>query len=259
MTALLQAVGHLALLMLGGVALWWVLRSLQALVRISPVPWRLKSALLRFAPAAELILAVAYIASGLAYLLNDDREFGWMVTALVLALVLFAWSALYDLVCGVAFRVAMVCRPGDLVQVDDVEGRVMVVGARSLVLQTRQGDEAVVPYGWIARRTLRRTQSVSGAYVHAFELDQEAGAEFAELKRTVIEAARRSHWSSVVHEPKVERREGTKIEVTVYAHDADHAPLVEAAVRKVLTGREAASVFDSAPRPKAPTFRRPLG
>ncbi|MEM7156142.1 MAG: mechanosensitive ion channel domain-containing protein [Myxococcota bacterium] len=259
MTALLEAVGHLALLLLGGVALVWLLRSLGALARISPLPWRIKTALLRLAPAAELILAVAYVASSLAFLLNNDREFGWMVAALVLALVLFSWSALYDLVCGVAFRVALVCRPGDLVQVEDVEGRVMVVGARALVLQTRQGDEAVVPYGWIARRTLRRTQSVSGAYVHAFELDQEAGAGFADLKRTVIEAAMRSHWSSVVHEPKVERRGGTKIEVTVYAHDADHAPLVEAAVRKVLVGREAAQVFDGAPPPRTPTFRRPLG
>jgi hypothetical protein len=70
--------------------------------------------------------------------------------------------------------------------------------------------------------------------VHAFVLEQPADADFAHLKRHVIRAAMRSHWASVVHAPKVERREGNHIEVSVYALDADHAPVVEAAVRRAL-------------------------
>jgi len=234
MNALLQATGHLALLLLGGVALSWLLRLVELLVRISPMPESLKSTLLRFAPAAELIVALAYVASGLAFLLGNDREFAWTVMALVLALVVLSWSSLYDLACGVAFRVAQSCQVGDMVRVGEVEGRVLEIGTSALVLQTRRGDEAVVPYGSIARQTLRRTQSVSGAYMHTFELHDTADEEFAALKQEVIEAALRSHWASVVHIPKLERREGAKVEVTIYAMDADHAPLVEATVRRAL-------------------------
>lgn len=242
MTALLDAIVQLALLLLGGIAVIWGVRALFALARLSPLPPLLKDWLARVAPAIELVVGVAYVASSLAYLFEHDRWFAWIVLALFVALVVLSWSALYDLVSGVAFRVAQVCHEGDLVQVGDVEGRVLRIGTRALVLQTREGDEAVVPYGAIARRALRRTQSVHGAYVHAFELDQPVEEGFAELKQRVIDAALRCHWASVVHEPKVERREGTRIEVTVYAHDADHAPRVEAAIRRALDGGGASPV-----------------
>lgn len=252
MSALIDAIALLAALVLGGVVLGWLFAGLVALVRLSPMPTTLKARLLRFSPAVELLVAVAYLASALAFLFDHDRQFAWIVLSLVIALTLLSWSALYDVISGVAFRVAEVCQPGDLVQVSDVEGRVLAVGTRSIVLQTRDGDEAVVPYGSIARRALRRTQSVHGAHVHAFVLDERVDEGFAELKRQVIDAAIRCHWSSVVHEPKVERREGTQIEVTVYAHDADHAPKVEAAIRRALTSKAASRVFEQAARVQPP-------
>lgn len=243
---LIGAIGDLAAWVLGGLVLFWLLRLVNFLVRMSPLPPRLKTSLLRVAPIVELVVAVAYVASALVELLEAEPEFAWVLIALVITLVVFSWSALYDLVLGVVFRVGQVCQVGDLVQVDDIDGRVLAVGARALVLQTRDGDEAVVPYGRIGRRTLRRTQSVSGAYVHSFVLEQPVGQGFAELKRRVVEAAMRSHWASAVHEAKVERRVGGTVEVSVFAHDADHAPLVEAVVRQALSSEvmDMSQVFD---------------
>ncbi|MCX4241184.1 mechanosensitive ion channel domain-containing protein [Paraliomyxa miuraensis] len=231
---LLGAIGDLAFWVLGGLLLAWLLRLLVSLVEVGPMSTRLRATILRFAPVVELTVAVAYVASAVVALRAGEPAFAWTLIALVGIMGALAWSSLYDLVLGVAFRVAQVCQVGDQVRVDDVEGRVLAVGLRALVLQTREGDEAVVPWGRVGRRTLRRTQSVSGAYVHAFVLDEPAGADFLELKRRVITAAMRCHWASAVHEAKVERRTGGQIEVSVYAHDADHASLVEAAVRRAL-------------------------
>lgn len=231
---LLGSIGDLAAWVLGGVLLVWLLRLLIALVEVGPIPPRIKASILRFGPVVELTVAVAYVATALVALEADEPRFAWTLIALVATLVAFSWSSLYDLVLGVAYRVAQVCQVGDQVRVDDVEGRVLEVGNRALVLQTREGDEAVVPWGRVSRRTLRRTQSVSGAYVHSFTLDEPAGEDFAELKHRVIAAAMRCHWASAVHEAKVERRMGGHVEVSVYAHDADHAPMVEAAVRRAL-------------------------
>lgn len=241
---LLGATAELAAWVVGGLVLAWSLRALVALVGVGPIPPRLKSSILRLAPVVGLTVAVAYVASALVALRADEPAFAWTLIALLATLAVFSWSSLYDLVLGVAFRTAQVCQVGDKVQVDDVEGRVLEVGTRALVLQTRDGDEAVVPWGRVARRTLRRTQSVSGAYVHAFTLDEPAGEGFAELKQRVIMAAMHSHWASAVHEAKVERRLGGVVEVSVFAHDADHAPMVEAAVRRALRGE--------APEPGAP-------
>lgn len=235
---LLGAIGELAAWVLGGLLLAWLLRLLVALVEVGPMSPRLRTSMLRFAPVVELTVAVAYVTSAVVALRADEPAFAWTLIALVATLVVFSWSSLYDVVLGVAFRIAQVCQVGDQVRVDDVEGRVLEVGTRALVLQTREGDEAVVPWGRVGRRTLRRTQSVSGAYVHSFMLDEPAGEGYADLKRRVIAAAMRCHWASAVHEAKVERRVGGQVEVSVYAHDADHAPLVEAAVRRVLAQGE---------------------
>lgn len=257
---LLAAIGDLATWVLGGLLLAWVLRLLVALVAMGPSTpraMRIRASVLRFAPVVELTVAVAYVASALVALRAQEPAFAWTLIALCATLVAFSWSSLHDLVLGVAFRVARVCQVGDQVRVDDVEGRVLEVGTRALVLQTREGDEAVVPWGRVGRRTLRRTQSVSGAYVHAFVLDEPAGEGFADLKLRVIAAAMRSHWASAVHEAKVERRPGGQVEVSVYAHDADHAPIVEAAVRRALAEGvpvEAASLESRPPIMMEPTM-----
>ncbi len=234
---LVRAGLELSVIVLGAIALVWLIRLLHFITRVLPIPARLRDALLRVAPIVEVTVALAYAAAGLAVLVVDEPAFAAILMSLVAVLVVFAWPALYDLMSGVAFRVSQPCRVGDHVELEDIEGRVIEIGTRAMVVQTRQGDEAVIPYGRVGRRTLRRTQSVSGAHVHAFVLDEQVGEDFAEIKQAVIRAAVRCHWGSVVHEPKVERRAGTKIEVSVYALDSDHAPLVEAAVRKGLRER----------------------
>ncbi|MCA9649691.1 MAG: mechanosensitive ion channel [Myxococcales bacterium] len=254
---LVEAIGDLAVWVLGGLLLLWLMRLLVTLVRVSPLPASLKASALRLAPVVELVVALAYVTSALYELLTEQPEFAWTLVALIGVLAMLSWSALYDLACGVVFRVSRVCQPGDLVEVGDARGRVIEVGMRALVLQTRQGDEAVVPYGSIARRPLRRTQSVSGAYVHAFGLGAEHGDDVAAIKRRVVEAVTRCHWASVVHEPKVERRDGGTLEVSVYAHDADHAPLVEAAVRQALSAARPATRSPSTLGPST-SGERPL-
>ena len=231
---LLRSVFDLFLLTLGAVGLIAILRLVAFGFRILPVPQQIRDSLQRFAPVLGLTVLVAYVASGVAFLLTREPEFAAVLLSLVGVLIIFAWAPLYDLIGGVAFRFGRWCHEGDQVRVGDVEGRVLRISMRALVIQTREGDEAVVPYSKITRETLRRTQSVSGAHVHAFVLDTPEGSDFVSLKQTAIRAALRCHWASVVHPPKVERRGRGTLEVSIYALDADHAPMVEAAIRTAL-------------------------
>ena len=231
---LLRSIVDLTLLTLGAVLLTIALQLIAFLFRVVPAPARARDGLQRIAPILGLTVLLAYIASGIAALLAREPEFAAVVVSLIGLLMLFAWAPLHDLISGVAFRFGRLCRVGDHVCVGDVQGRVLELGMRALIVQTPEGDEAVLPYGKISRATLRRTQSVSGAHVHAFAIEQPPGVDFASLKRHVVRSAMRCHWASVVHEPKVERRERPAIEVSVYALDADHAPVVEAAVRRAL-------------------------
>lgn len=260
---LFRSVVDLTFLTAGAVVLIVALQLVAFLFRVVPAPAAVRSGLQRIAPVLGLAALVAYIASGVAVLLTREPAFAAVLVSLIAMLVVFAWAPLYDLIGGVAFRFGRLCRVGDHVRVGDVEGRVLDVGMRSLVVQTPEGDEAVIPYGKITRETLRRTQSVSGAYVHAFAIEPSEDVDFSELKRQVVRAAMRCHWASVVHEPKVERRERGAIEVSVYALDADHAPVVEAAVRRGLASakprRDIAGLGPSLPSTTSvPTIKPPI-
>lgn len=231
---ILRAGLDVAFLVLGAVALIAVLKALTRLLSALPLPPSVRTNLGRGAPVLGLTVVIAYIA--FAALLISMREplFAWVLAALVALLIVFAWSPLYDLMAGVAFRAGRVCQVGDHVSVGDVEGRVVRLGSRVLVLRTRSGDEAVLPYGKIHRNTLRRTQSVPGAHVHSFVVEGAPLEELPTLRRRLIEAALRCPWSAVLHDPKVEQRQDGRLEVSVFALHADYAPLVEAAVRRAL-------------------------
>ena len=245
---LLRSGLDLLLLVVGGLLVAGLLRGLVVLSQLLPVRQSVRDGVVRFAPLVGLTVAIAYAASAVAVLLAREPEFATVLVAFMVLLIAFAWAPLHDLVSGVVFRLGRVCREGDVVRAGDVEGRVLRVGVRALVLHTKRGDEAVVPYGKIARGALRRTQTVAGAHLHTFFVDASAAESFADFKARVVRAALRSHWASVVHEPKIVLGEDGRVEVGVYALDADHAPALETEMRRTLAS--ARTIADVARMPE---------
>ncbi len=248
---LFRSMLDLVVLVLGALLLSALMRGVVSLLQILPVRQGIRDAVGRLAPLVGVTVAIAYATSAVAVLLARDREFATVLVALIVVLAAFAWAPLYDLVSGVAFRMGRVCREGDVIQVGDIEGRVLRVGLRALVVTTRSGDEAVVPYGKIGRGALRRSQSVRGAHLHTFFVDLPPDEAFPAVKQRLVRAALRCHWASVIHEPKVVLAPDGRAEVSVYALDADHAPALEAAVRRVLDARRPGPV--TIPRFPTPT------
>jgi hypothetical protein len=231
---LIRSVLDLAFLIVGAVGLIGVLKVMNAGLKLAPFPESVRPSVERAGPVLGLAVVIAYVA--FAALLISLREplFAGVLVTLIVVLVMFAWSPLYDLVSGVAFQAGQMCQVGDHVEVGEVSGRVVRLGSRVLVVRTRRGDEAVIPYGRINRSMLQRTQSVQGAYVHAFVLEARPLEEVPRLRKLVLQTALRSPWSSVRLAPKIERREDGQIEVSIFALNADYAPLVESAIRKAV-------------------------
>ena len=69
---LVEAIGDLAVWVLGGLLLLWLMRLLVTLVRVSPLPASLKASALRLAPVVELVVALAYVTSALYELLTTQ-------------------------------------------------------------------------------------------------------------------------------------------------------------------------------------------
>ena len=235
MSYFIQCAYDLAGLLLGALAVIAALKGVGRLLRLVWLPEPVREGIERVGPLLGLVAVLAYLAFGFLLIFEREEHFAWVILGVTTLCIAFAWSPLYDLVCGAAFRASRVCRLGDLVQVGKVEGRVIRLGTRVLVVRTHGGDEAVLYYGRIVRDAFRRTQSLTGAHVHSFRTPAPKPEALAEFRQRVRRAALRCHWSSVVHAPRVEPASDEEVEISVFALHRDYAPVVESAVRRAIS------------------------
>jgi small-conductance mechanosensitive channel len=243
---------ELLLLVGGALLLAAAFRAVVKLLELLPLGQNVRNAIERFTPLVGLTLALAYATAAVAFLLTHEPQSAAILVVLVVLVLAFAWAPLYDLIGGVAFRLGGTCRAGDTVEIGDIKGRVLRIGLRAIVLHTRTGDEALIPYSRINRGALRRMQSLVGAHIHTFTISLPPGESFLDVKQRIVHAALRNHWASVVHEPKVLPEAEGRVEVSVYALDADHVPTLEAAVRRAVSDVRATTDFTAPAAPPRP-------
>lgn len=220
----------LFVLLAGAAILAVVLLVIRSAVDLLPVAKSTRDAARRALPIASAGTALIYALIAVSVLFADQPAVAAIATVLVLgAFVLVSWSALHDVASGVFLKAGDICQTGDHVRIDDLNGRIVHMGLSVLVLETSDGDEALIPYSRIARDRLLRTPAEEGVTPHVFRLPI-GNASPAALKARVRRSALLVHWSTVSRAPEVTLH-GDHLEVTVYAVDPDRGPDIEAAVR----------------------------
>lgn len=222
----------LGLVLLLGLALASAAALARWLVRLIPMGAQRRKAVDRIAPVVAAAVGFVYLV--LAARIVFDQFPSYVPIALILLLgawVGISWFALRDFMAGVILRSGRVVEVGDRIEVDGVVGRVETLGLRTMTVQTKSGDEAVVPYGRAAQASIKRSPVRDGVSPYMFRLAVPEAADLVVFQRRVRETALISHWSSPVREPQVSVLGPGELEVTVYALDADHGPAIEATVR----------------------------
>lgn len=238
------------LLLLEGLVLFGGLWAVGYALELVPMNRSRREQLARTRPVVGAVAGLFYALFVARHLFADFPTYlPLILSGIVVAFIVMAWFALRDVIAGVVLKAGRVCSVGDHVQINGVEGRVTDMGMRVLTLETTEGDEAIIPYGRLARDSLLRTPVQDTVTVHVFEAHLPDGMSSIDGRACIREAALRSHWSSLTREPKVARVGEHTFEVTVFSLDADHGPHVERTVRQAL-----ARVKNS---PRAPEFRLP--
>lgn len=206
-------------------------QGLRFVLKVAPMSAARRRSLEQAFPMVELLVAAIYLLWSVQTLF---RGYPALAAAAVLG-VLFgglwlARHALMDLVTGVFLRTSGSVAKGDRVQVEGVDGSVTWLGTRSLGVETRSGDEALIPYSRLAGQAVLRTPRVDGAYRHTFRISSEQAPQVDRIRQLAM----LSHWSSVARPPVVVIGEGGDHEVTVFALEAERGPEIEAFVRKGL-------------------------
>lgn len=227
----------LVLVLLFAFVLFALLGTLRWAVGQLPLSKARRAALARVRPVLEALATVVYLLIAVPIVFAGHREF----TPLVLAVLLFgmiglSWFAIRDFINGMFIKAGELCEVGDRVTVDQQTGVVTHLGYRVLKLVTDEGDEVLIPFGRLSRRSIVRTPRAEGAHRHHFELElpqvEDPMAAIAQIKQLAMS----SHWSSVARMPEIEVLGGRRVIVHVFALGREHGPAIEAAVRAGLAG-----------------------
>ncbi len=216
-----------------GVALYVALRGARWAVELLPFSRDRRDAIARSSPVIATIVIFLFAIFAARTLFDGDA----LPFAMVLLFVGFAaasWGAIRDFVSGVVLKAEDVCNVGDDVRIGGVEGRISKLGLRALTLQTHEGETAIVPYATIARESIVKTETVARGAAHVFGVRIAPAHSPAAARALVRRAALGSHWASIVREPEVAAGPDGELKVTIFALDLDHAPEVEAAVRRAV-------------------------
>lgn len=226
----------LFLVALYAVAIGGVMILVRGAIEIAPIARSRRDAARRALPVLSGLAALVFALLAVRRLLSDQPVVAAVAMVLVVAgFVVASWPALRDVAAGVFLKAGQICREGDHVRIGDVHGRVARLGLRVMVLETSDGEEAIIPFARVTRDRLLRTPAVEGVTPHVFRLPLPRGASMGELKATIRRSALLVHWSAVSREPEI-TVDGDHLEVTVYAIDPDRGTDIEVAVRRGVGG-----------------------
>ncbi len=212
-----------------------LLLGARQLLEIVPLSKARRETLSRAGPVAATVMALLYCLWSVRLLFRSAPTYMPLLVGLVLVgFTIASWPAIRDFTAGVFIKAGRVCREGDHVRVGEVHGRIVRMGQRVLVIETGDGDEAIVPYAHIARERLLRTSGGDAVTPHVFTIPRPPSLPLAELKRTIRHSAMAVHWSALSREPDVAADDADQLEITVYAVDPDRRFEIETAVRGAL-------------------------
>ena len=213
------------------IAIVWVLRRVGALL-----PLRRRSAYHRLVPLLEVGLAAIAILAAAVVLLGARANALTAVSVVLLALLLgAAWFAIRDLVTGAVLRAEEVYEAGQWIRVDDVDGRIRSVGARTLEIEREDGTRIRIPYTSIARARLVRAPRTEDPTGHTFSVELPPRLGPVRMLPVIRAAARNCFFVSATRDPQIHVTSGPaghRYDVTVFTLDRTFLPEVEAAVRR---------------------------
>lgn len=189
----------------------------------------------RIRPVTGLVAAVLWVIVVAVWVTREDAQAATItILALVGIVIGLCWRALRDVIEGIFLRAGGNCRAGEDLHVGDIRGRVQSMGIRGVVIETSDGELAIVPYSRLTASTVYRSPADERTAFHVFRVQIPPSRSLPETKALIREAALLCHWSSTVKPPhSVTVAEG-ELEIMVFALDSDRGAEIERAVRHAL-------------------------
>jgi small-conductance mechanosensitive channel len=211
-----------------------VLRRLEAYL-----PSRRARRILRrwVVPALELLAASSAAGWTLEELVqNRGSTAGLAFAAFFIALIWIGRNVFGDFVSGVFVRMEGTIEPGRRIAAAGVEGRVSMLGYRSVAVEADDGSTFRLPWRTLAGDVVRIGEAGAAVRSHSFTLAVPRDRPIERVLEEIPAAALASPWASITRLPEVRLQEETEqgylLRITAHVLDARFAPQIEAAIRE---------------------------
>ena len=230
----LSTLGVVQLILLGAF-MFGLLRLFRHGLGLVKMPPSRRAQFDRVMPVLETLVAFSYIVWAVPKVFKDDPTYSAIGLGLILLGTMWvSWFAIRDFITGAFLRSGKVVSVGDLVELNELSGRVTRLGYRILAIETADGDEALIPYSQLASRSVVRQPVVYGLARHSFHVEPRSSLSTMGAREAVLRCALNHHWSSLACLPLIERHNTGVLHVTVFALCAQRGPDIEAAVRSAV-------------------------
>lgn len=227
-----SALGAVVFIVLA-ILLFAFFKALRYVLDHVPMSKARRGTVMRALPIVETLVGLLYVLSAIPLVFKDHPNYSPIVLSIMIAGVVWvSWFAIRDFITGIFLKAGKICRVGDHVRLDGVEGRVGNMGYRVIEVVTSSGDEVVVPYSRLSRQAISRLPVVEGLARHRFTVELPEGLSPLKAKEIAWSAALNDHWASLKRDPKIDILANGSLDVTIYALTPDYGPLMERSMRR---------------------------
>lgn len=221
-----------------------VLAVALALVIVGRIPYllpkggRLERWSLRWVLALQVLIVVLGALGAVHFAYRGDAVTWRVLTAGVFAAVF--WSvrhSLTDIASGLALRAEGSLAVSEGIGTGGDRGRVLRMGLRSVEIETDDGRLVRLPYGTLSRNSIETTSEDGSTRSMTFVVELKDDVDPMPIVEGMRLRALLSPWSSAHREPVarlIQADGASRVEVTVFPVDLEHAGRIEAAVREGL-------------------------
>ncbi|MFZ0389717.1 MAG: mechanosensitive ion channel domain-containing protein [Calditrichia bacterium] len=192
-------------LLIVSILLYLALRLLRRAVYSLKMRRSLRQTLLRFLPLVESLVWLYFLLWSLRHIFKTPQFYlPLAVFVLLLGLGAVFWYAGRDFIAGMIFKLAESLKPGEQIQLENLEGKVVSIGHLSLQIETGEGELASVPYSRLAGQVRRQQKAAEVQESGQFRLSLPANISPAQAGEKIRLAVMNSPWASPLKEPRIQ-------------------------------------------------------
>jgi hypothetical protein len=186
----------------------------------------------KYYPGVEIFLWALFIIYFIQYFLLTNQLFALGLAILFfIALFWFFQLFLKDVIAGVILRLSSKLSVGDMVHIDQFEGKILQFKSNVLCLETINGQTIFLHYNKILNQTLVQTDPSGHILTHSFILKTKSPLSVTILKQQLKEALMLLSWSCIKQIPQIHPLSQTgqiyEFRLTVFTYEQERFIEVE--------------------------------